>query len=332
MPVSASDLLAKMTAAIMADGGLQDAVRNYDEDTLDSFIQWLREDGLDVVIHGKIGPPKRSYLFMGSHGTHIYYHDWYAWSSVSMFPKKTIPHRRYATGDFDLRYVDDIRRGRSTTNTIRTSKYVEGGDLSMNDLRGPLLISLIQPNGTCDIDIPDQQNRMRFMDGLTRLVLPTLTKFGLPEGLRNENMSRRNSSSSSMFGNKNVKLKPTERYSKPPADLRATVHKLMYNKWMDRFILTCIIISTVAMAFNGQAAKSNPSMSSTLFILEWVVAIIFILEAIARIIALEGFVYYWKDPWNRLDFTIVVLGSSRRCLLLKVSISVRSVPSAHCER
>ena len=60
MPMSAKDLLAKMTAAVMADDGLQEIVRNYDEDTLDSFIKWLREDGLDVIIHGKQGPPKRS--------------------------------------------------------------------------------------------------------------------------------------------------------------------------------------------------------------------------------------------------------------------------------
>ena len=55
MPLSASDLLAKMTAAVMSDSSLQDAIRNYDEDSLDSYIEWLREDGLDVIIHGKTG-------------------------------------------------------------------------------------------------------------------------------------------------------------------------------------------------------------------------------------------------------------------------------------
>ena len=300
MPLSASDLLAKMTAAVMSDSSLQDAIRNYDEDSLDSYIEWLREDGLDVIIHGKTGPPKRSFLFMGSHGTHIYFHDWYAWPSIRMFPKKLVPHRKYATGDFDLRYVDDIRRGRNTTNTLRTQKYVSGDDLSVYDIRGPLLISIITLNGTLDIDIEDQQNRMRFMDGLTKLVLPTLTQFGLPEGLRNQSNSQQNQ-------RRKLQL-PTERYSKPSSNFRSIVYNFMYNKWMDRFILTCIIISTVSMAFNGQVAMHDPVTSHTLFILEWVVAIIFIIEAGLRIIALEGFVYYWKDPWNRLDFTIVVLG------------------------
>lgn len=307
MPLSATDLLAKMTAAIMADETLQDAVRTYDEDTLDSFIKWLREDGIEVVVHGKFGPPSRKYMFMGSHGTHLYWNDWYSWPSVKMFPKKLIPHRRYAVGDFDLRYVDDIRRGRLTTNTLRTAKYVEG-DLKLNDLRGPLLISLVCPNSTLDIDIPDQQNRMRFMDGLTALVLPTLTQFGLPVGIRAKENSMNTQRSLSVFGRRRSITLPTERFSKPPNDMRAVVFAIMYNKWMDRFILTCIIISTVSMAFNGQSARSDVKISATLFVLEWIVAIIFILEAAARIIALEGFVYYWNDPWNRLDFSIVVLG------------------------
>ena len=95
-------------------------------------------------------------------------------------PIKRVPHRRHATGDMDLRFVDDIRRGRSTTNTIRTQKYIETED----DLRGPLLISLVSPSGTLDIDIVDQTDRLRFMTGLTTLVLPSLTAFGLPEGIR----------------------------------------------------------------------------------------------------------------------------------------------------
>lgn len=214
-----------------------------------------------------------------------------------MFEKNNIPHRKYATGDFDLRYVDDIRRGRSTTNSLRTSKYVEGGDLSMNDLRGPLLICLVCPNGTLDMDIPDQQNRMRFMEGLTTLVLPTLSRFGIPEGLRAQ---QEGSSSVNSRKRRQSLISPTERFSKPPGDLRAKLYSLMYNKWMDRFILTCIIISTVSMAFNGQTALHDANTSRTLLILEWVVAVIFIFEAFFRIIALEGFVYYWKDPWNRL--------------------------------
>jgi hypothetical protein len=307
MPLSATDLLAKMAAAIMADETLQDAVRTYDEDTLDSFIKWLREEGIEVVVHGKFGPPSRKYMFMGSHGTHLYWNDWYAWPSVKMFPKKLVPHRKHAVGDFDLRYVDDIRRGRSTTNSLRTAKYVEG-DLKLNDLRGPLLISLICPQSTLDIDIPDQQNRMRFMDGLTTVVLPTLTQFGLPEGLRSKEDSMNNQRSVGVFGRRRSVTPPTARFSKPPNNMRAVVFAIMYNEWMDRFILTCIVVSTVSMAFNGQTALNDAQTSATLSALEWVVAVIFILEATARIIALEGFVYYWNDPWNRLDFSIVVLG------------------------
>jgi hypothetical protein len=101
---------------------------------------------------------------------------------------------------------------------------------------------------------------------------------------------------------------PTARFSKPPKDLTAKVYSLMYNKWMDRFILTCILLSTVSMAFNGIAASQDPVTSNTIFVFEWVVAVIFIIEAACRIVALEGFAYYWKDHWNRLDFSIVVIG------------------------
>ena len=178
------------------------------------------------------------------------------------------------------------------------------------------------------------------MEGLTTLVLPTLSHFGIPEGLKSASES---GSGRSVFGRRRSLTLPTERFSKPPTDLRyaftstslcicysyyvthfrstkllfhpvsflkcrATIYALMYNKWMDRFILTCIIISTVSMAFNGQEAQNNVDTSHTLFVLEWVVTVVFIIEAFFRIISLEGFVYYWKDPWNKLDFTIVILG------------------------
>ncbi len=297
MPITSTDLLAKLTAAVMADAALSEQVRAYEEDTFESFLGWLRTEGIEVVIHGKYGPPIRSYLFMGSHGTHLYHRPWFEYPALSLMPIKRVPHRRFATGDTDLRFVDDIRRGRSTTNSIRTQKYIETED----DLRGPLLISLVSPDGTLDIDILDQTDRLRFMTGLTTLVLPSLTAFGLPEGMR------RQESQAKSTRRKGV-VSATERFSAPPSDIRATVYKLMYNPWMDKFILSCIVISTITMAMNGISAQENDQMVSSLFIIEWIVSSVFILEAGLRMVAMEGFLPYWKDPWNRLDFIIVVLG------------------------
>jgi hypothetical protein len=297
MPITSTDLLAKLTAAVMADAALSEQVRAYEEDTFESFLVWLRTEGIEVVVHGKYGPPIRSYLFMGSHGTHLYHRAWFEYPSLSLMPIKRVPHRRHATGDMDLRFVDDIRRGRSTTNTIRTQKYIETED----DLRGPLLISLVSPSGTLDIDIVDQTDRLRFMTGLTTLVLPSLTAFGLPEGIRRED-------SQSKSSRRKGDVSPAERFSAPPSDIRANVYKLMYNPWMDKFILSCIVISTITMAMNGISAQYDEQMVASLSTIEWIVSVVFILEAGLRMVAVEGFLPYWKDPWNRLDFIIVVLG------------------------
>ena len=295
MPLNSADLLAKLTAAVMADSALSEQVRMYEEDTFESFVLWLRTTGIEVIVHGKYGPPVRSYLFMGNNGTHLYHRPWYKYPSLSMFPVKRIPHRRYATGDLDLRYVDDIRRGRSTTNTLRTKKFLIEDD----DVRGPLLISIISPVQTLDLDIVDQTDRLRFMAGLTTLILPSLASFGLPAGIQREENN---------FPGSRSLTPATERFASPPSDIRASVYKVMYNPWMDKLILSCIIISTITMGMNGVSAQSDENMVKSLATVEWTVATVFILEAILRMVAMEGFWPYWRDPWNRLDFVIVVLG------------------------
>ena len=84
MPITSTDLLAKLTAAVMADAALSEQVRAYEEDTFESFLGWLRTEGIEVVIHGKYGPPIRSYLFMGSHGTHLYHRPWFEYPALSL--------------------------------------------------------------------------------------------------------------------------------------------------------------------------------------------------------------------------------------------------------
>ena len=49
MPITSTDLLAKLTAAVMADAALSEQVRAYEEDTFESFLVWLRTEGIEVV-------------------------------------------------------------------------------------------------------------------------------------------------------------------------------------------------------------------------------------------------------------------------------------------
>ena len=83
--------------------------------------------------------------------------------------------------------------------------------------------------------------------------------------------------------------------------------KLMSNKWFDRFILFMILASTLRLILD--TIISGYESVLTFDILDAVFNILFLLEALIKIIAL-GFVMdegsYLRDNWNKIDIIIVI--------------------------
>ena len=92
------------------------------------------------------------------------------------------------------------------------------------------------------------------------------------------------------------------------SNFTSAIFRFMYNKKMENFIFACIIISVVSMAISTPDVDESSTKGVVLGVLEWVVSIIFTIEAILRIVALEGMYPYLLNSWNVLDFVIVVVG------------------------
>eukprot|EP00960_Hanusia_phi_P043182 755907-Hanusia_phi.AAC.1 len=83
-------------------------------------------------------------------------------------------------------------------------------------------------------------------------------------------------------------------------------------KWFDFFILFIIAANTVVMAFDTPwNRQSDSTISQVLYMLPFLFVFIFGIEACLKIVA-QGFIFgsraYLKDPWNGLDFFIVITG------------------------
>ena len=86
--------------------------------------------------------------------------------------------------------------------------------------------------------------------------------------------------------------------------LRSTCMRIVYSRWFENIILLMIILSSILLAADNP--RGNESRASN--IAEFVITMIFVLEAVLRSVA-DGFVLgkkaYLKNPWNRLDFCVV---------------------------
>ena len=99
----------------------------------------------------------------------------------------------------------------------------------------------------------------------------------------------------------------------PENPFRVLVCKIVKNPFFDRFILFCILLSSVFMAMEDPKAKEKST-------LEWsadvTFAVLFFFEMLLKVVAF-GFLFggkdpdppYLKDRWNILDFTIVVFSA-----------------------
>jgi hypothetical protein len=88
---------------------------------------------------------------------------------------------------------------------------------------------------------------------------------------------------------------------------RIGVIKIVQNPWFDRIILSTILANSIALAAEDPSVEKSPLFET----LDYIFLVIFSIEMVLKIIAM-GFVMkphsYLRDPWNILDFTVVVLG------------------------
>ena len=89
-------------------------------------------------------------------------------------------------------------------------------------------------------------------------------------------------------------------YSRP----RYILHSVCNSKYFDLIIAAVIGLNVVSMSLEFYMMPEV--LDEILDILNYIFTVIFLLEAILRIIAL-GFSRYIKDRWNQLDIIIVIL-------------------------
>ena len=82
----------------------------------------------------------------------------------------------------------------------------------------------------------------------------------------------------------------------------------MFNPWFDRVILLTIFANCISLAVEDPSLEEPDPIIE---VLDLVFLIIFSIEMALKIIT-QGFIMqqfsYLRDPWNVLDFTVVVLG------------------------
>ncbi|CAN0138125.1 unnamed protein product [Ectocarpus sp. 12 AP-2014] len=107
------------------------------------------------------------------------------------------------------------------------------------------------------------------------------------------------------------RLRPMKRRQPPPDRLGSLCFRLINFPWFDPAVMVCIVLNTVVLAMD-YFGQSN-LYTRVLEVLHYLFYALFTLEALAKIIALRW--AYFKDPWNRFDF-FIVLGSTAGLLSL----------------
>jgi voltage-dependent calcium channel L type alpha-1D len=89
---------------------------------------------------------------------------------------------------------------------------------------------------------------------------------------------------------------------------------MIYSKIFEYFIVIVILLSCILLCIDTPLEDPNTSLSSILLALDLIFLVIFIIEATLKIIALgffwnqyENIAAYIRNPWNVLDFIVVVV-------------------------
>jgi hypothetical protein len=85
--------------------------------------------------------------------------------------------------------------------------------------------------------------------------------------------------------------------------------RIVRHKWFENVILFCIIFSSILLACDGPTNDNTTQVWRDIAILDFVFVLLFTVEMFLKIIV-QGFYFcpaaYIKDPWNVLDFVVVI--------------------------
>ncbi|XP_057305572.1 sodium channel protein 1 brain-like isoform X3 [Hydractinia symbiolongicarpus] len=103
------------------------------------------------------------------------------------------------------------------------------------------------------------------------------------------------------FGDEKTKFK-NETWTK----FRMQIKTLIENKWFENGILVLIAASSLILVFEDIYLSTKPNLVKALDILNIIFCVLFFFEFVLKVIGL-GVYTYVKNPWNCLDFVIVMV-------------------------
>jgi hypothetical protein len=94
-------------------------------------------------------------------------------------------------------------------------------------------------------------------------------------------------------------------------EFRKFLFRFVSSEKFEQYMLIFILLSAVVLAFNNPFNDPNGSLSRSIYWIDFATTIIFLFEFLAKTIA-YGFIFngppsYLKNPWNLMDFIIVIL-------------------------
>ena len=92
--------------------------------------------------------------------------------------------------------------------------------------------------------------------------------------------------------------------------VRRYIYLIVNKNWFDYVILVAIMISTIQLAIESPLLDPESSLAMVLVFVDIVMTTIFVIEALAKIIAfgflINGKDSYLRSPWNVMDLIIVI--------------------------
>ncbi|CAK9013399.1 Muscle calcium channel subunit alpha-1 (MDL-alpha-1) [Durusdinium trenchii] len=188
-----------------------------------------------------------------------------------------------------MKSVRAIMRGRETTGFQRTQKFLRSPEEELNSLLHSFSFLLLDGSAV-DLEVPHSAGGMKVRTNL-------IAWFSRHAEVQV------------------VSELPEEAYGSAPRGWVAAVHRLMSSQASAFVVYSCIMISVVIMALSSPLLDLDPVLASEyrreveiMEILEAVVTWVFTVELVLRVVGLESLAFFLRDPWNLLDFTVVVFG------------------------
>jgi len=92
--------------------------------------------------------------------------------------------------------------------------------------------------------------------------------------------------------------------------LRIKCHELMLHPNFDKFIIGCIVFSSICLALDNPLNDPDSGFTAVLELLDQILTFVFIIEMLIKMVALGFMLHhgsYIRNAWNKLDFFIVII-------------------------